>query len=317
LPITFDLFLQIPAIIRALRHHKPDLLYIRHSTFAAVIALLGRLWRVPLIVAEHNSWQADERRNGTRHRWLAPIEAALQAALGRLSHRNRVVIADNAEALWRAGVPRDRIVLRPNGTNVRHVRPLDRAENLARFALNPADVHLGFVGTFAWWQGLPGLVPELKAILARCPRAKLVLAGDGPAREEIRKRAVDLGITDRVTFLGVVPYADLSALLACYDLALLPTASGHFVGAGRSPMKLGDYAAAGRAILAARIAGFETLEAEGAIVLYDPEREGALAETAWELIEDPDRRRRMAETARRVAVERLSWDSSIAPLIAP
>jgi glycosyltransferase involved in cell wall biosynthesis len=317
LPITFDLFLQLRTLVRELRGERPDLLYIRHSTFAAIAALLGRLWRVPLIVAEHNSWQADERRHGARYRWLAPVEGTLQSWLGRLAHRNRVVIADNADALVRAGVLRERIYLRPNGTNVRHVVPVERSTGLRRFGLAESDVHLGFVGSFAWWQGLPDLIPALRTILERCPRARLLLAGDGPAREAIQQRADELGIADRVNLLGVVAYAELPLLLATFDLALLPTALGLFVGAGRSPMKLGDYAAAGRAILATRIAGFEALEAEGALALYEPGREGALAEAALALIENPTRRAEMGKVARRLAVERLSWDVCIAPLIAP
>ena len=317
LPIAFDALLQLPATFAAIRKYRPELLYIRHSTFAALVAALGRLMRVPLIVAEHNSWQADERRHGSHRRWLAPMEDFLQAALGRLAHRNRVVIAENGATLEKRGVPRDRVFLQPNGTNIRHISPRERAESLERFKLSPTELHLGFVGTFAWWQALPDLLPELALIVKQYPNARLLLAGDGPARDEIVRRAVAYGLRDRVSLLGVVPFTELPSLLACFDLALLPTATGHFVGTGRSPMKLGDYAAAGRPILAARIAGFDAFEAQGALALYDPEQAGALANAVITLLGDPERRARMGQEARRLAVENLSWDVRIAPLIAP
>ena len=63
------------------------------------------------------------------------------------------------------------------------------------------------------------------AALARAndPSLKLVIAGDGPAREELEQRAVDLGVADAVSFLGVVPRAQLPDLYATADAFVFPS----------------------------------------------------------------------------------------------
>lgn len=55
------------------------------------------------------------------------------------------------------------------------------------------------------------------------PRANLYIAGDGPLREELQRRAAELEIADRVTFLGYVPDEELPSAYATADCFVLPT----------------------------------------------------------------------------------------------
>src|SRR5579863_2916886 len=60
---------------------------------------------------------------------------------------------------------------------------------------------------------------------ANDPGLKLVIAGDGPAREELEARALELGVTDGITFLGTVPRKDLPDLYASADAFVFPSMS--------------------------------------------------------------------------------------------
>jgi len=55
------------------------------------------------------------------------------------------------------------------------------------------------------------------------PRAVLVFAGDGPLRQTLYQRALDLGIADRVRFLGFVNQSALPAVYTAADLMVLPS----------------------------------------------------------------------------------------------
>ncbi|WP_157971716.1 glycosyltransferase family 4 protein [Halorussus litoreus] len=55
------------------------------------------------------------------------------------------------------------------------------------------------------------------------PDAQLYVAGDGPLRGDLERMAADLGIADRVTFLGYVPDEDLPSAYATADCFVLPT----------------------------------------------------------------------------------------------
>jgi 1,2-diacylglycerol 3-alpha-glucosyltransferase len=60
---------------------------------------------------------------------------------------------------------------------------------------------------------------------ANDPSLKLIVAGDGPARDELQTRAVELGVADAVTFLGVVAREALPDLYASADAFVFPSTS--------------------------------------------------------------------------------------------
>jgi rhamnosyl/mannosyltransferase len=75
-----------------------------------------------------------------------------------------------------------------------------------------------FVGRFVYYKGLDVLVDAM----ASAP-GTLLLAGEGPLDEDIRRRAADRGILDRIEILGRVPDADLPAYYDAADIFALPS----------------------------------------------------------------------------------------------
>jgi glycosyltransferase involved in cell wall biosynthesis len=57
----------------------------------------------------------------------------------------------------------------------------------------------------------------------KASRAVLVFAGDGPLREALHRKAVDLGITEQVRFLGFMNQSQLPAVYRAADLMVLPS----------------------------------------------------------------------------------------------
>jgi len=85
-----------------------------------------------------------------------------------------------------------------------------RAEHGPRIAL--------FVGRLVYYKG----VDTLLAAMARVPDAKLIVAGDGPLKPELMGMARELGVADRVRFLGRVSHEDKVALYSASDFLVLP-----------------------------------------------------------------------------------------------
>ncbi len=188
---------------------------------------------------------------------------------------------------------------------------------LAGMGLSPAHRYVGFMGNFAHWQGVPLLVDALPDMLRVRPNIHLLLAGQGPDREAAETRARELGVAENVTFLDPVAYDRIPLFLGALDVALLPTRPCFYVEAGRSPMKLYDYAAAGKAIVAAAISGLEAWAEEGWLVTYSPGDAADLAAAVVAIVNDPGRRQTLETRARQVAETRFAWRHRIAPLVAP
>jgi 1,2-diacylglycerol 3-alpha-glucosyltransferase len=113
---------------------------------------------------------------------------------------------------------RTKVEVIPTGiatANFRHTSP-DSFRRLHGF--EPDDRCLLFVGRLAQEKNIDFLLYALREIARRDDRAKLLLAGDGPAKCHLRALAQELGIWERVHFLGYLHGAELADCYAAADL---------------------------------------------------------------------------------------------------
>jgi len=284
----------------AARRVRPDLLYERYSLHTPAGLLAKALGRVPLLL-EVNAPLAEERArfDGLALPWLA---RAVERAIWRRADRVLVVSEVLAGRVRTAGVLADRIVVTPNGVDLAR---LDAAppEAEARRALGlEGRLVLGFVGFVKAWHGLAAVLDWL----ARSPRpeAVLVVAGDGPARPDLERRAADLGLGERVRFLGIVPRERIAAVIRSFDIALQPAVVDY-----AAPLKLVEYMALGRAILAPDSANIRQILRHGESAwLVPPE---GLHAGLDRLAADPPLRARLGAAARATVEARgLTWEAN-------
>jgi glycosyltransferase involved in cell wall biosynthesis len=304
----FECAYNLPAIVRlwrASRRLRPDLLYERYNLFFLAGAWVARLQKIPLFL-EVNAPLAEERG---RHGGLA------LAALARACERHVWRSADRVLAvsevlrvhLLAACVAPARALVVPNGVV------------LDRFSVVPASPNplpaplpvLGFVGFVRDWHGLDQVIRAMAADTATKLRFRVI--GDGPALPGLRALAATLGIADRVEFRGVIAHAEVPAAVAAFDIALQPR-----VVAYASPLKIFDYMAAGRAIVAPDQPNIREILAHGrTALLFDPDRPAALWEAVARLLADSALRQRLGAAARQDLIARdFTWRGNAARIVA-
>jgi len=167
-----------------------------------------------------------------------------------------------------------------------------------------------WVGGFYPWHDLGLLLESFALILQRRPDAKLVLVGDGQIRSSVVDIVMKNGLQQSVIMTGAIAHADVPEMLSIADIAVVPSApvAANRGGTG-TPLKLFEYMAAGKAIVA-------TALNEAAEVIQDG-RNGLLieagdvnrfAEAVLTLLNDPVERVRLGQNARKQAVEQYSWE---------
>jgi glycosyltransferase involved in cell wall biosynthesis len=228
------------------------------------------------------------------------FRAARRAARGA---ERQVVLATAAAAnLAREGFDPARVRFIPNGIEIERFRPAQDADRAAP-PPDPAWPASGpvaiSVGRLVPAKGLDTLIDAWARLGGAHPRARLVLAGDGPLRGEIATRAREAGIGDRVVFLGARD--DVPELLRRADL---------YVSASRTEgmsNALLEALGSGLPVVATRAGSAPDVVVDGACGFLVPiGAPDALADALGRLLEDADRRKRMGESARRRAVAEFS-----------
>lgn len=288
-------------LAKAARQHRPDCIYERYNLFLPAGIWLARKTGLPLLL-EVNAPILEER---SRYDGLS---------LTRLARWSQSYAWNNADVVLPVtrvlgdivasyGVPRERIVVIPNGINGERFGAAPDVDAAKRALGLEGNLVLGFTGFVRDWHGLDKVID----LIANDPpesRRHLLVVGDGPARADLERQARELGIASRVTFTGIVERDDVARHVAAFDIALQPA-----VVAYASPLKLFEYLALGKAIVGPAQPNIEEILAQDQnAVLFDPDSTASLAAAVDRLCVDRALREKVAAGARATIVEqKLTW----------
>ncbi len=203
--------------------------------------------------------------------------------------------------------PASRFAVIPYGFDLS--RPIDpegrlRATTRAELGLSPDTFAVGWVGRLTDIKKPLDLVRTLDALDGRGTDAVLVLVGDGPERPATEALARELGMADRVRFVGY--RRELDPWYASFDAFLLASANEG------TPVAAIEALAAERPVVATDVGGVGAVVEEGRSGFLAPAGDpGALASALARLAADPELRARMGANGRRRMRERYATERMV------
>jgi glycosyltransferase involved in cell wall biosynthesis len=285
-----------------------DAVYERHALFSFAAMEHARRRGVPGLL-EVNAPLIQEQ---DRYRGLVRAEEAEAAASRALRAASALLAVSEPLAGWlrQQPGPGGRVHVLPNGVDTGRFRP-DAAPALPR---PPGSFTLGFVGSLKAWHGLEDLIPVLEGLRRAVPAARLLIVGEGPMRARLEEQAAALRCADAVTFTGGVDPDCVPSLLTSMDATLAPyPPMDRFYF---SPLKVFEYMAAGRAVVAAATGQIADVIEDGVTGLLHPPGDAAALEAALRrLAADEPLRRRLGAAARRRAVAQHGWDRAVGAIL--
>ncbi|SFM23774.1 Glycosyltransferase involved in cell wall bisynthesis [Ectothiorhodospira mobilis] len=299
LELAYALVAFVQILAQALRH-RPDCLYERYNLYLPSGTWASRLLRIPLLL-EVNAPLFEERQrfNGIA---LPRLARWSEDHVWRRADRALPVTQVLAQRMIARGVDPERIRVLANGIDTEKFQRFP-ATHEAKAALGLEDrLVLGFTGFVREWHGLERVVDLLREDAGQ---RHLLIVGDGPACASIRERARALGVEDRVTITGIIPRDQVARYVAAFDIALQPDVVDY-----ASPLKLFEYLALGRAIVAPDKANIREILTHGHNgLLFDCGNSDAFKQAVERLCNDAPLRARLSAQARRTIQEKqLTWD---------
>lgn len=313
LPLLRPLSYALLSFIRGLMQAcvtRPDIVYYRwmDSPHALIFAkLLG----VPCVCEVNGEpvpqWSVNQSRFARELKHLLATFA--------LKRCNRIVVLTEGLRILlreRYGVPLERIVVLPSGTDVQRFAARDAVACRLELGLMPNRPYVGFVGSFYRYQGLDCLLEAMVVVKRVCPAAELLLVGDGEATEELKQRAKGLGLESSITWVGRVPYWEVPSWIGAMSVCVAPFRGDR---GETSPVKLFDYLACHRPVVASAIPSIvSTFTFDSGVQLVEPDEPRPLADAILVLLNDPGRCARLGRQGRQFVEERFSWTAIVEQL---
>ena len=278
---------------RLLRDEHFDIVHV-HGNLAAW--LIARFSPAPVVYTEHDStpWSCHYRRLHERMIRRAVYRLVNVRAFRRVAGVATIYESLRVELVERFGIPEANVHTILNGADFDVFNP-----DVGGFAGPiPFDRYCLFVGRLT-----PRKAPDLLLhALVEAPEARCVFAGDGPMRAGLEALAAELGVRERVAFLGSISPDRLAPLYANADLLVIPSFSEG------TPLVAFEAMACGTPVLSSRIAGLPELVHDWSTgFLVKPGDVGQLAMAIRFLTADPEALARMGEEAQRRVRKRFLW----------
>jgi glycosyltransferase involved in cell wall biosynthesis len=178
-----------------------------------------------------------------------------------------------------------------------------RAAMRLRLGASSAQTLVVAVGRLVEKKGFAHLIEAM----ADAPDLHLAIIGDGDLHSDLRARGDVSGVS--LTLAGRFSRSEVREALECADLVAVPSIVDSMGNVDGLPNALLEAMAAGKAIVASRVAGIPEVVTEGIEgVLVPPKDPAALRDALFRLAQDPGRRGQLGEAAARRVKRDLTWD---------
>ncbi|WP_271394356.1 glycosyltransferase [Neomicrococcus lactis] len=314
-PIDLYIHRAADVFVREAITQRASLIHVASNHLTALPALIAaRRLGIPFVYEVRGLWEVTEA--STNEDWLDSerYQAAVQleTQVAREADKVLAITTQLKDELVRRGVSPERIELLPNSSDPFEFVPFpaDRALK-KRLGISDGEVVVGYAGSVIAYEGLELLVRGFQRSLSSAENLKLLVVGDGAGLEQIRELVIELGITERVCFVGRVPAATVPDYVNLMDIVACPRLS-NTVTEMVSPIKPLEAFASGKPVLASNVAPLVDLVGRGEERgrLFDAGDVSSLRESLLELATDSELRADIGRAARSWVQEHRSWDVS-------
>jgi len=287
-----------------------DLIYVRDYLGGIVAWPSVRIFQKP-VVYEINGIAVDERRaygdSAFNHLYSRFIDLAEGVTVRLAQHFVAVTNQLKEYLVSNYRLDPQFVAVINNGVNTDIFKPLaeEGLVSLRReLKLNNTYKTVVFTGTLSVWQGLDTLLEAVANVIEVFPQVYFLVVGDGPLINKLKYKSDQLGIAGNVVFTGWIQREYMPQYINLADICVVlkkPMASGY------SPVKVYEYMACGKPILASRVPGLEFIETEGIGRLAEPNDSRSVAAELVNMLENDEFRQRASVIASQLAAERYSW----------
>lgn len=235
------------------RRTHADLILVRDLPLSLTAIVVATWFRIPVLLdlAENYPAMLKDRLKYTPTSLVGRIvrHPALASFIERVVLPNVnhiiVVVEESRDRLVNMGIPPDRITI------VSNTPPLDRWELEGRPTANVMEddvPHLVYLGNLDGSRGIDTAIEAIGVLKTKGEMARLSIIGTGQNIEQFRLLCKSLGVEDRVSITGRLPFSEVQPIMARANIGLIPH-YGTEAWSTTIPNKLFDFMAMGKPVI--------------------------------------------------------------------
>ena len=294
---------------------RPELIHAHSPLLVGFPALrAARRHGLPLVYEVRDLWENASVDRG-KFAYNSPFYRLARDQETRLLRQADAVVTIceklREELAPRAGRP-EKVHLVGNGVDAGGFVPLAADPEARREWRLEGKRVLGYVGTFQPYEGLDTLIAALPRLLAREPKAHLLITGSGGQEPQLRAMAREMGLDAHITFTGRVPHSRVKTIYALADLMVYPRLLTRTT-ALTTPLKPLEAMAMARPVLVSDVPAMQELvQPEVTGLTFRAGDTDHLAARCAELLTAPERCRELGMRAREWVLRERQWPMLVA-----
>lgn len=289
------------AALRAAESYEFDIIHAHDWLVTHTAVTMAEHLDLPLVATIHAT------EAGRHQGWLPEeLNRSIHSVEFWLGHRASKVLVCSEYMKWEVTrlleLNQDKVEVIPNGVDSKVWKATAAAVKKAKARYANKGPLVGFAGRLVYEKGVQDLVEAVPKLRAEHPKLKVVIAGDGPYREELQDACRKHHVTDTVDFTGFLDEQELPAMLAATNATVVPSLYEPF------GMVALEAASAGAPLAVSATGGLAEIVQPGVTGMTFPHSDpAALADAVNALLAEPIRAKAIAKRALAMVGERYHW----------
>lgn len=273
-----------------------------HWLFSGLVGVwIKRLSGKKFMITSHGS-----DINELNTKWQKRIASSV------LREADKIVTVSNdlKQKIIRLGINENKVRVIPNGVNASELKPINIMTARKKTGLPANKKIILFTGRLLKEKGLAYLVNAMSAVKKRHKDALLVLIGEGPFRQEIRKVVEEKKLEGSVLVLAPKPHDEIKWWFNSADLVVLPSLKEGF------GVTLIEAMACGKPIIGTKVGGIKDIIEDKVNGFFVPVKDSkALAQKITRLLENEKLAGKMGASGRKIVMKKFSVEAMVSAYV--
>lgn len=283
---------------------KSDIIHVRSLRLAYLMSMPFLKPNCPILLEANGIWSDENSDNGIKSLIIKHMEQ-------RAIKKSEAVICVTpwiAQEYIKRGFPESKFHIIENGVDADKFKLIQDSKKVIydKYKISNDSPLILFVGTFYPWQGINIVIKSMLRVIHNKPNAKLLIVGYGEIEANLKSLTKELQLTDSVIFTGKLAHEKIPQIISASDVCVTlkePMVSGF------SPIKLFEYLACEKPVVATKVKGFDFVNEVGCGILVEYNNEKETSDALLSLISNRDQAILMGKKGREYVLKKHTWQN--------